>query len=79
MKILSSIGVLLIASMMMVQGLALEAAPAIMVIEGNYAWVCFPPSREMLVCAKVHRNQFCLTEVVEPGVLRCFGPMMADE
>lgn len=40
-------------------------------IDGDNAWACFEPTGGEVFCAKVHRSQFCPTELDRDGLIRC--------
>jgi len=61
------------------QELTLEVVPGAIVLEGEYAWMCFPPTSAGVMCVKVHSSKFCPTEALPPGILKCIVPMMADD
>ncbi len=63
----------------MAQEFTVEVQPGVIVIEGDYAWMCFPPGQLGLYCVKVHKSKFCPVESFEPGILNCIKPMMAEE
>ncbi len=72
---------LLTTTLVAQQEFTIEVLPGVIVIEKDYAWMCFPPNPEIgqLLCVKVHKSKFCPTEAIRPGVLKCFEEMMAEE
>ncbi len=40
-------------------------------IDGDNAWACFAPTGGEVFCVKVHRSQFCPTELDKDGLIRC--------
>lgn len=61
------------------QGTSIEVLTGVIIIERDYAWMCFPPGPGgNVMCAKVHKSKFCPVKAVHPGVLVCIGNRMAD-
>lgn len=63
----------------MAQEVTIEVMPGVIVIEDEYAWMCFPPGENGLFCVRVHKSKFCPVDSPEPGKLVCYRPMMAED